>query len=39
MTANFRTSRRLRFEDTEENYVTLNAPKSFGPFEKWAKAV
>ena len=33
-TAKFRTSRRLRFEDTKEYYVTWNAPEKFRDFRE-----
>ena len=34
ITAKFRASRRLRFEDTKKNYVTRNAPEKFQDFRE-----
>ena len=34
MTAKFRASRRLRFEDKKENYVNRNAPEKFRDFRE-----
>ena len=36
ITAKFRASRRLRFEDTKRIMSPEMHPKSFGTFEKWA---
>jgi len=36
ITAKFRASRRLRYEDTKRNMSPEMSPKSFGTFEKQA---